>query len=715
MAQAQQKSGLLNFQGINAGNISEVGIAVGVVAILIVMIVPLPTFLLDIMLTCSITFALIILLTAMYSLKPLDFSIFPTVLLVTTLFRLSLNVASSRLILLHGEEGPSAAGEVIHAFGMFVVGGNYVVGMIIFLILALINFIVITKGAERIAEVSARFTLDAMPGKQMAIDADLNAGLIDEDEARGRRAEIAREADFYGSMDGASKFVRGDAIAGMFIILVNILGGLLIGIGQKGMSFSDAGVTYTVLTVGDGLVTQIPALVISTAAGMLVSRAAGEASMGKEFLRQFTINPIAMTIAGVMMFIIGLMPGMPFAFMVLGGLVVGLSFYIKKEKGKEAEKQKEADQAKAQADQAQAQAQAMGPEQVEALLPLDVMELEVGYGLIPLVDEEQNGDLLDRIRSIRQQLALEMGVVVPPLHVRDNLQLKAGSYSILIKGNEVAHGELMIDYLLAMDPGDAKKSIDGIPTREPAFNLPAVWIPASRREEAQFAGYSVVDISTVIATHLTEVIRSHSEELLGRQEVQKLIDNLAKTQPKPVEEMMRGMSLGAVQKVLQALLKERISIRDMLTIAETLADYAPMTKDVELLTEYCRQKLARGILKSIMGANNRELYVLTVDPTVEDVITGGMQQTEQGVYLSLEPDKVQSILNGISALLEKFAPLAQPPVVLCSPVVRRHLRKLIERFVPTLAVLSHNELVGDISVHSVGTVQLTSSEPGGQR
>jgi flagellar biosynthesis protein FlhA len=337
------------------------------------------------------------------------------------------------------------------------------------------------------------------------------------------------------------------------------------------------------------------------------------------------------------------------------------------------------------------------------------MELEVGYGLIPLVDEDQNGDLLDRIRSIRQQLALEMGIVVPPLHVRDNLQLKAGAYSILIKGNEVAHGELMIDYLLAMDPGDIKKTIEGIATREPAFNLPALWIPASRREEAQFAGYSVVDISTVIATHLTEVIRSHSEELLGRQEVQKLIDNLNKTAPKPVEEMLRALSLGSIQKVLQQMLKERVSIRDLLTITETLADYGPLTKDVELLNEYCRQKLARGILKSILGSNNRDLYVLTVDPVVEDVITGGMQQTEQGVYLSLEPERVQSILNGISSLLEKFAPLAQPPVVLCSPVVRRHLRKLVERFVPALAVLSHNELVGEINVHSVGVVQLLAS------
>lgn len=701
----------INLPRINASNISEIGIAIGLVAVIVVMIMPLPTIVVDILLTFSITFALLILLTALYSLRPLEFSIFPSVLLITTLLRLSLSVACTRLILLRGDEGPSAAGEVIHAFGIFVVGGNYVVGLVIFLILALINFIVITKGAERIAEVSARFTLDAMPGKQMAIDADLNAGLIDESEARARRAEVARESDFYGAMDGASKFVRGDAIAGLFIILVNILGGFLIGVGQKGMSFSDAAMTYTILTVGDGLVTQIPALIISSAAGILVSRAAGEVSMGKELLQQFTVRPVTLQLAGGLMMLLGLVPGLPHApFLIIGALVLGISFFAKKEKQKEEERQakmKEAAQAEANA---AAAGQTMGPEQVEALLPLDIMELEVGYGLIPLVDEEQNGDLLDRIRSIRQQLALEMGIVVPPLHVRDNLQLKAGAYSILIKGNEVAYGELMIDYLLAMDPGDAKKTIDGIETREPAFNLPALWIPVSRREEAQFAGYSVVDISTVIATHLTEVIRSHSEELLGRQEVQKLLDNLAKTAPKPVEEMMRAVSLGGVQKVLQHLLKERVSIRDLLTIAETMADYGPMTKDIELLTEYCRQKLARGILKSILGSNNRDLYVLTVDPRVEDIITGGLQQTEQGVYMSLEPEKVQAILNGISALLDKFAPLAQPPVVLCSPVVRRHLRKIIERFVPTLAVLSHNELTGDINVHAVGIVQMVSQK-----
>ena len=697
---ARKTAGGFSFPSIPLDNFSEVGLAAGVVGILVVMILPLPPFLLDILLSFNITFALIILLTGMYTLRPLDFSVFPSVLLVTTLFRLSLNVASTRLILLHGDEGTAAAGQVIRAFGLFVVGGNYFVGLVIFLILVIINFIVITKGAERIAEVSARFTLDAMPGKQMAIDADLNSGLIDEDQAKTRRKDISREADFYGAMDGASKFVRGDAVAGIIITLANIVGGLLIGMMQKDMSFADAAGTYTVLTIGDGLVSQIPALVISTAAGIMVSRAASDLPMGREFSQQFAMQPKAIGLAGVMVFCLGLVPGLPhISFMVLGVSMSGLSYVLFK--------------AQRQAKEAVAKKEALarippppGPEQVEALLPLDLLELEVGYGLIPLVDEEQNGDLLDRIRSIRQQLALELGLVVPPLHVRDNLQLKPGGYGVLIKGNEVAAGELMIDYLLAMDPGDARKPLEGVPTREPAFNLPAVWIPETKKEEAQFSGYSVVDLSTVIATHITEIIKTHADELLGRQEVQKLMDNLARQAPKAVEELFGQLNLGRIQKVLQNLLRERVSIRDMLTIVETLADYAPMTKDPDMLTEYCRQKLARGILKSITGPQVDELHVLTLDSQVEDVITSGIQQTEHGTYLSVEPDKVQAVIAGLNQEVEKFGPLAQPPVVLCSPVVRRHFRRLVERFLPTLAVLSHNELVTDLNIQAVGVVKL---------
>ena len=539
-----------------------------------------------------------------------------------------------------------------------------------------------------------------MPGKQMAIDADLNAGLIDEDQARNRRSEIGREADFYGAMDGAAKFVRGDAIAGIIITLTNILGGLLVGTLQQGMDFATAATTYTVLTIGDGLVTQIPALIISTSAGIMVSRAASDISMGREFSRQFGQQPRAIGIAGVILFAFGLVPGLPhISFMVLGAAMSGLAYLLFKEQ--------KAVKERALASETVAKAPPPpGPEQVEALLPLDLLELEVGYGLIPLVDEEQNGDLLERIRSIRQHLALELGLVVPPLHVRDNLQLKPGGYAILIKGNQVAGDELMIDYFLAMDPGDAKKPIEGVPTKEPAFNLPALWIPASRKEEAQFAGYSVVDLSTVIATHLTEVIKSHADELLGRQQTQRLLDNLAKSSPKVVEELSSQLSLGLIQKVLQSLLRERVSIRDLLTITETMADYAPLTKDPEMLTEYCRQKLSRGILKSVMVPGSNELHVMTLDPAVEDIITAGIQQTEHGAYLSIDPSKVQAIIAGLTKEMEKFAPLTQPPVVLCSPVVRRHFRRLVERFVPALAVLSHNELTTDLNIHSVGTVKM---------
>ena len=683
-----------------SGNLAEMLLPSGVVAALMMLFVPLPTFLLDIFLSFNITFALVVLLTGMYTMRPLDFSVFPTVLLFTTGFRLVLNVASTRLILLHGHEGTDAAGEVIRSFGQFVVGGDYLVGLIVFMILVLINFIVITKGAERIAEVAARFTLDAMPGKQMAIDADLNAGLIDEDQARTRRAEIASEADFYGAMDGASKFVRGDAIAGIVITLINILGGILQGFIAHDMEFSQALSTFTVLTIGDGLVTQIPALIVSTSAGVMVSRAPGEMSMGQQFAKQFSAQPKAIGLASAIVFLFGLVPGLPSVpFMFLGITMGGIAYALNKQA-------KEAQIRAAEEERISSAPPPPGPEQVESLLPLDVLELEVGYGLIPLVDEEQDGDLLERIRSIRQQLALELGLVVPPLHVRDNLQLKPGGYAILIRGNEIAVGELMIDYLLAMDPGDAKKQIEGVPTREPAFNLPAVWIPSSRKEEAQFSGYSVVDLSTVVATHLTEIIKSHADELLGRQEVQRLLDNLSKTNPKTVEEMSAALPLGILQKVLQNLLKERVSVRDMLTICETLADYAPMTKDPEMLTEYVRQKLARGILKSVLGAGATDLHVLTLDPVVEDIITAGIQKTDHGTYLSVDPNKVQSIIGGLQGEMEKFGQLTQPPVVLCSPVVRRHFRRLVERFVPTLVVLSHNELVTDLNIHAAGMVKM---------
>jgi len=683
---------------------SEVTLAVGVVGILLIMVIPLPTSLLDVLLAFNITFAVVVLLTSIYTLKPLDLSIFPGLLLLTTLYRLALNVASTRLILLHGHEGTLAAGRVIKSFGQFVVGGNYFVGLVVFLILVIVNFVVITKGAERIAEVAARFTLDAMPGKQMAIDADLNAGLIGEGEARKRRELIAREADFYGAMDGAAKFVRGDAIAGIIITLVNILGGLAVGLGQQGMTLSTALTNYTVLTIGDGLVTQIPALIISTSAGIIVSRAASDMSMGQEFTRQFSLQPKALLLAGGIIFFMGLVPGLPtLPFVILGSGMAGVGWLIIREKRRSEEK--------AIAAKAAAPPPSFTPEQAESLLSLDLLELEVGYGLIPLVDEEQQGDLLERIKSIRQQFALELGIIVPPVHVRDNLQLKPGEYTILIKGNEVARAELMVGYYLAMDPGDAKRTIEeGIPTREPAFDLPAFWIPESRREEAQFAGYSVVDLSTVVATHLSEVIRTHAHELLGRQEVQRLLDNLAKSNPKVVEELMPHLlSLGQVQKVLQNLLRERVSIRDLLTVVETLADYASVSKDPEILTEYVRQSLARSIIRPYLTPEG-VLPVMTLDPQLEDRFSEGIQQTDHGSFLNLEPNLVQRIIKAVRKKVTAFGEQSYQPILLTSPLVRRHLKRIMERFTPALVVISHNELLLEIEIRSLGTVSLRDAD-----
>ncbi len=674
---------------------SDVLIALSVVGILILMIIPLPRFLLDILLSFDITLAVVILLVAMYVLKPLDFSIFPSLLLVATLFRLSLNIASTRLILLHGSEGPDAAGKVIKAFGAFVVGGNYVVGMIIFFILVVINFVVITKGAGRVSEVAARFTLDAMPGKQMSIDADLNAGLIDDQEARRRRKEIEREADFYGAMDGASKFVRGDAIAGIVITLINILGGLIIGVAQQGMPIVKAAQTYTLLTVGDGLVSQIPALIISTAAGMVVTRAAAESNMGKEMVSQVLFQPRAISIAAGIILFFGLVPGLPsIPFFTLAG-VMGAVAYAAHQAAKKAAAVEVPEEGTVPA---------LQPEPVESLLPLDILGLEVGYGLIPIVDREQNGELLDRIRSIRNQFAVDLGIIVPPMHIRDNLQLKPGEYVILLKGNDVGRGELMLGHYLAMDPGTAKGELPGIPTREPAFGLPAFWIEEKNKDQAQFQGYTVVDHSTIIATHISEIVRRHAHELLGRQETQTLIDNLAQQYPKVVEELIPNLlSLGEVQKVLQNLLRERVSIRDLRSILETLADYAPMTKNVVLLTEYVRQTLARSITRQVQQPDGT-VNVMTLAPALEEKIAGSIKHTERESYLALDPKTSEEIIMKLQKAMETFAIHNLPPVILCSPVVRPHLRRLIERFIPDLVVLSHNELSDTAKVKSLGVV-----------
>ncbi len=695
---AEQTETISGFKAFNL-DISSMVVALGVVAILLVMIVPLPTILLDLLLSVSITSGLVILLMSMYNTNPLDFSSFPSILLITTLFRLALNIASTRMILLHGHEGAGAVGQVIHSFGNFVVSGNYTVGLIIFLIMVLINFIVITKGSGRIAEVAARFTLDAMPGKQMAIDADLNAGLIDEDKAKSRRAAISQEAEFYGAMDGSAKFVRGEAIASIIIMVVNIMGGLFIGAVLKKMDIFHALQTYTMLTIGDGLVSQIPALIISTAAGIIVSRAASDMSMGAELAKQFGMQPQALGMSAAIIGLFGMVPGLPhLPFLILAVLLGAISYFTYQQKAIGTAAAKEEKKAEGPLPGS--------PETVDALLPLDILQLEVGYGLIPLVDENQKGDLLERIRGIRRQFALDMGLVVPSLHVRDNLQIKPDEYLLLIKGVDIARGEVMMGYQLAMDSGTAKREIEGIPTKEPAFNLPALWITEDKKDEAQLAGYTVVDPATVIATHLTEVLRTHAEELLGRQDTQKLLDNLAKTHPKVVEELIpTAMSLGSLQKVLQNLLRERVSIRDLLTICETLADYAPMTKDTSVLTEYVRQKLARSIVSGLTDEEGK-LSVLTLSHKIEDFIRESIQKSDQGVYLNMEPNLAQRVIEAAQALVEKVTTEGYQPIILCTPVIRRHLRHVLERFMPQVIVLSNNELTNQIQIRSLGTIEV---------
>jgi len=675
---------------------SEMVTVIGVVAILIVMIIPLPAIILDFLLALNITLAITILLIAMYTIKPLDFSIFPSLLLVTTLFRLSLNVASTRLILLHGNEGVHAAGKVIMSFGHFVVGGNYVVGTIVFIILVIVNFVVITKGATRIAEVAARFTLDAMPGKQMSIDADLNAGLIDENEAKKRRMLIANEAEFHGSMDGAAKFVRGDAIAGIIITLINIIAGFIIGVLQQKLSPMDAAQNYTLLTVGDGLVSQIPALTISTAAGIVVSRAASNNTMGKEFGKQFANYPKAIYLSALTVFFFGLIPGLPHVSFLLLSLLIGGSVY--------ALNRKKADETVKAEEVKKKEAVAKGPESVDHLLLVDPLVLEVGYGLIPLVDREQGGEFLDKVRSIRRQFAIDVGIIIPPIHIRDNLQLSSNAYEIHLKGVRIAGSDLMMDHYLAMDPGDASRRIEGIETIEPAFNLPAVWIPESKKEEATLSGYTVVDNVTILATHLTEILRKHAPELLGRQEVQSLLDNLAKSYPKAVEELVPNvLSLGVVQKVLQNLLQERVPVKDLLTIVETLADFAPLSKDPDLLTEYVRHKLARSIISPYIEGDG-VLNVITISQEVEDQLVKDIRETAQGTYLALNPETADQFISSLKAESEKAVAKNIQPILLSSPTLRRHIKRMAEHFIPSLMVLSQSELLGEMRFKSIGEV-----------
>ncbi len=678
---------------------TDIMAAIGLVAILLMMIIPLPAIILDLFLTLSITIALLILILSLYTVKATDFSIFPSLLLVTTMFRLSLNVASTRLILIHGDEGPGAAGAVIQSFGQFVIGGNYVVGVVIFVILVIINFMVITKGAGRVAEVAARFTLDAMPGKQMAIDADLNAGLINEDDARSRRENIAKEANFHGAMDGASKFVKGDAIAGIIITLINIGAGFVIGVVQKDMAMADAAANYTILTVGDGLVGQIPALIISTAAGLLVTRTTGEKDFGTDLKKQFSTSPVALWVVSGILIVFAIIPGMPFLpFLLLSISMAALAFQIdktKKAKEKEAVVEKPT------------QAPTRREENYEEMLHVDLLQLEVGYGLIPFVDSAQDGELLNRIQSIRKQFAMNNGFIVPPVHIRDNLQLNPNQYTFSLKGIKVAEAEMLPGHFMAMDPGMVTETIRGIATTEPAFGLPAIWISSDKKDRAQIAGYTVVDCTTVMATHISEIIKQHSHELIGRQEVQGLLDNLSKSYPKLVEELVPTiLSLGTIMRVLQNLLKEGVSIRDLRTILETLADWAAATHDTDVLTEYVRHALARTISSDL--SVNGIIPVITLSRPAEEAIRNSVQHKETGSYLAIDPLTAQKILDSIGKAITLFEGGSRP-VLLSAPQIRPYVRNLTERYYPALAVISHNEVIPNLKVRSLGTVTLDAS------
>ncbi len=675
---------------------SDIILALSVVGILVLMVIPIPTWTLDIFLTLSISMALVVLMVTMYIVRPLDFAVFPGMLLILTLFRLALNVSSTRLIL-----GQAFAGRVIEAFGSFVVKGNYVVGFVIFLILVLINFLVIVKGAGRIAEVAARFTLDAMPGKQMAIDADLNAGIINEVDARERRAEISREAEFYGAMDGASKFVKGDAIAGLIIAAINILGGLIIGVAQKGMSFSDAVQTYTLLTIGDGLVSQIPALIISTSAGIIVTRAATEENLGKDLQKQIFAQPKALFVASGALLFFGITPGLPmFPFFILS-VMIGIMGFL----GLQAEKEKKMLVREEEVPLEEVE------DRIESYLQVDPMELEIGYGLIPIVDVEQDGDLLNRITTMRKQIAMEMGFIVPPIRIRDNIQLNANDYVIKIRGVEIAKGFVLMGSYLAMNPGAATEKLEGEETIEPAFGLKAYWISEAQREKAELAGYTVVEASAVVATHLMEVIKANGDKILGRQDTQTLIDNIKNNYPAVVEELIPGLlSLGQIQKVLQNLLKERIPIRDLVTILETLSDYAQVTKDPDILTEYVRQALSITITRTYQSEEG-VIHTLTLDPRVEQIISEALAQAKQkGGSFAIPPEAVQKLYQSISKRVEELTEQGLTPIIVCSQNVRMYFRRLIESIFPNVAVLSYNELIPTIKIESIGGVSLENED-----
>ena len=647
----------------------------------------------------TFTFALVVLLTTLYVTRPLDLSVFPGMLLIVTLLRLSLNVASTRLIL-----GEAYAGEVINSFGNFVVQGNYVVGFIVFIILVIIQFVVITKGATRISEVAARFTLDAMPGKQMAIDADLNAGIISEQEARTRREEISREADFHGSMDGASKFVRGDAIAGILITLINIIGGFIIGIAINGMSLTDALRTYSLLSIGDGLVTQIPALLISTASGIIVTRTSAKSNMGSDLVHQLTRQPRAILVTSGVLIVFGLVPGMPTLTFMLLGLVVGGVGYLTHESNKTIARKAQDEEKKESAEQAPSQ------ERTEDLLKVDPLELEIGYGLIPLVDANQGGDLLSRIQAIRKQLAGEVGVVVPPIRIRDNVQLRPNQYRIKVKGIGIAEFEVMVDHLLAINPGYVKEKLDGFDTHDPAFGLKATWIIPNLKEIAEAREYTVVEPAAVMATHMTEVVRNATAEILTRQDVQHLVDTLREDSPALVESVIPEIvPLGTLQKVLQTLLRERVPVRDLATILETISDYIGATKESDVLAEYVRMALKRQITEMYKDKEGK-INLFTIDPAVEQKLGEGVQNTKQGLMLVLDPAMTDKLLKNTGEMVNQMQNKGLVPVCICSPNIRLALRRLFESKYPGLALVSYNEILPDAELVSLGMVRLQDDD-----
>lgn len=673
--------------------IGDIVVSVGIIFMILMIIIPMPEFLVDIMLSMNISLSLLILLIAMFNREALDFSVFPSLLLITTIFRIALNITTTRYILLKGD-----AGDVIKAFGNFVMGGNAIVGFIVFIIIMIVNFMVITKGSERVSEVAARFTLDAMPGKQMAIDADLNSGMIDETQARTRRSKIQREADFYGSMDGATKFVKGDSIAGIIITFINLLGGILMGILYLNISAGEALQKYALLAVGDGLVSSIPSLLISAATGIIVTRSASEDNLGNDLRNQLFNNSTIMFIVSGVLFFLALtpLPTLPYLVLSIVFLFVGNSIRVK-DGGAEKADVKEEQDVKEDVEEIRR------PENVLPLLNVEAIELEFGYGIIPLADKSQGGDLFDRLVMIRRQCALELGIIVPMIRLRDNIQLQPNEYIIKIKGVEVANGSVLFDHYLAMNPGNADGELSGIDTIEPSFGLPAKWIDSKEREKAEIYGYTVVDPPSIIATHLTEIIKRYAHELIGRQDVKMLIDNLKETQPSLVDEVIPALlSLGEIQKVLGNLLRESVSIRNFSTIVESLADYAQVTKDTDMLTEYVRQSMYRNITNQFMP--QKEAKVITMDQDVEKSIMESLQTTETGTYMALDPVRSKRLLNNINEQVEKAISLGEQPIIVTAPIVRFYLKKFIEQLSSDIIVLSYNEIDPTAKIQSIGMV-----------